>query len=145
MNGSDAIEFEVRGWPPKKSEAKSLFSATHPKADRVRELLKAAHDAAQHGGWSVVTGEVSLELTIYGPSRPGGDATNFLGGVADVLQGTAPHNVSVTHLGDLAAVGLYTDDKQISRISYLEQPAAEPFYRIRVSTLREETPTPDSR
>jgi hypothetical protein len=42
----------------------------------------------------------------------------------------------VTHLRDLAAIGLYTDDKQISRISYRELPAAEVFYRVRVSTFR---------
>lgn len=136
MSGPDAIELEVKGWPPKKSEAKSLFAADHPKADRVKALLRAARDAARRDRWSLVTGQVALELIIYCPGRPDGDATNFLGGVADVLQGTAPPNVDVTHLRDLAAIGLYTDDKQISRISYRELPAAEVFYRVRVSTFR---------
>jgi hypothetical protein len=90
MSGPDAIELEVKGWPPKKSEAKSLFAADHPKADRVKALLRATRDAAQRDRWSLVTGEVALELTIYCPGRPDGDATNFLGGVADVLQGTTP-------------------------------------------------------
>jgi hypothetical protein len=136
MTGPDAIEFEVKGWPPKKSEAKSLFAVGHPKAERVTALLKAARDAVQRDDWSLASGRVALELTIYCPDRPDGDATNFLGGVADVLQGTTPPNVDVTHLRDLAAVGLYIDDKQISQISYRELPAAEAFYRVRVSTLR---------
>lgn len=135
MSRSDVIEFEVKGWPPKKSEAKSLFAADHPKADTVRALLMAAHDAALRDRWRLVAGQVALELTIYCPGRPDGDATNFLGGVADVLQGTTPPNVDVTHLGDLAAIGLYANDKQISRISYRELPAAEVFYRVRVSAV----------
>jgi hypothetical protein len=70
------------------------------------------------------------------PDRPDGDATNFLGGVADVLQGKAPLNVDVTHLQDLAVIGLYADDKQISQILYRELPAGELRYRIRVSKLQ---------
>jgi hypothetical protein len=135
MSGSDVIEFEVKGLPPKKSEAKSLFAVDHPKADRVIALLKAARDAMQRDDWKIVTGRVALELTIYCPGRPGGDATNFLGGVADVLQGKAPSNVDVTHLQDLAVIGLYTDDKLISQILYRELPASEVGYRIRVSKL----------
>jgi hypothetical protein len=135
MSGPGTIEFEVKEWPPKKNEAKSLFAAGHSKAKEVTALLTAARDAVQRDDWSVVTCRVSLELTIYCPGRPYGDATNFLGGVADVLQGTTPSNVDISHLRDLAMVGLYTDDKQISQISYREMPAAEVFYRVRVSTL----------
>ena len=79
-----------------------------------------------------------MELTIRCPGRPDGDATNFLGGVADVLQTKVPPNVDVTHLGDLATIGLYLDDKQISRITYQELPAAEASYRVRVSALRQQ-------
>jgi hypothetical protein len=86
----DAIEFVVNGWPPNKNEAKSLFAVGHPKANRVRALLAAARDATLRDGWSLAIGLVALELTIYCPVRPAGDATNFLGGVADVLQGTTP-------------------------------------------------------
>ena len=136
MSGPDAIEFEVKGLPPKKSEAKSLFAADHPKADRVTALLKAARDSMRRDDWEIATGRVALELTIYCPDRPDGDATNFLGGVADVLQGKAPVNMDVTHLQGLAVIGLYTDDKQISQITYQELPSSEVRYRIRVSTVQ---------
>jgi hypothetical protein len=132
---SGGVEFEVMGWPPKKNEAKSLFAAGHKHADKVRALLEAAQDTIQRDGWTAATGEVLLELSIRGPGRPDGDATNFLGGVADVLQTKAPPNLDVTHLGDLASVGLYLDDKQISRISYREVTAAEVSYRVRVATI----------
>jgi hypothetical protein len=134
MSGSPGgVEFEVMGWPPNKNEAKSLFAAGHAHAHRVQALLEAARDAIEPDRWSPATGEVALELTIRCPSRPDGDATNFLGGVADVLQTTVSPNADVTHLGDLAAIGLYLDDRQISRISYRELPAAEVSYHVRVS------------
>jgi len=139
MSGSSGgVEFEVLGWPPKKNEAKSLFAAGHVHADGVRALLEAARDAIRWDEWSLATGEVVLELTIRCPDRPDGDATNFLGGVADVLQTMVSPNVDMTHLADLATVGLYLDDKQISRITYRELPAAEVSYRVRVSTLRQQ-------
>jgi hypothetical protein len=139
MSGSPGgVEFEVMGWPPKKNEAKSLLAAGHVHADGVRALLEAARDAIQRDRWRPATGAVALELTIRCPGRRDGDATNFLGGVADVLQETVSPNVDVTHLGDLAAIGLYVDDRQISRISYRELPAAEVSYRVRVSTLRQQ-------
>ena len=135
------VEFEVMGWPPKKNEAKSLFAAGHAHADKVKALLEAARDAIQRDGWSPATGEVALELSIRCPGRPAGDATNFLGGVADVLQTKVPPNLDVTRLGDLASVGLYLDDKQISRISYRELPATEVAYRVRVTAFsRQDVP-----
>jgi hypothetical protein len=79
MSGPGAIEFEVKGWPPKKSEAKSLFAARHKKAEQVTALLMAAWDAVQRDDWSLAAGQVALELTICCPRRPDGDATNFSG------------------------------------------------------------------
>jgi hypothetical protein len=136
MSGSSGgVELEVSGWPPKKNEAKSLFAAGHDHADKVRALLEATRDAIHRDRWSPATGEIALELIIRCPGRPDGDATNFLGGVADVLQTKVPPNIDITHLGDLASIGLYLDDKQISRITYQELPAAEASYRVRVSAL----------
>jgi hypothetical protein len=45
---------------------------------------------------------------------------------------------AVIHLGDLATIGLYIDDKQINRISYRELPAAEVSYRVRASALKQQ-------
>lgn len=53
-----------------------------------------------------------------------------------VLLSACDPNVDVTHLGDLAEIGLYADDKQISRISDQELSAAQVSYHGRVSTLR---------
>lgn len=41
MSPRDEIAFTVQGWPPKKSEAKSLLAADHPHKTLVRALLTA--------------------------------------------------------------------------------------------------------
>src|SRR5260221_6105056 len=68
------VEFEVNGWPPKKAEARSLFAAGHPQADKARKLLEAAREAVQRGGWGPATSEVAFELTLHCPSRPAAEA-----------------------------------------------------------------------
>ena len=131
------IAFEVPGWPPLKNEATSMLAIHHRQADRVRTLLVKAAEAASAAGWISASADVALEVIIRGPSaRPPGDATNFLGGIADVLQDkTNPRNIDLSHLGDLQAVALYRDDRQISQISYHEEPAKSPSYLVRISNL----------
>jgi hypothetical protein len=132
----DEITFSVTGWPPKKGEAKSLLAANRPHEQLVRNLLTAARLAVQRSGWQTSTSEIALELVIRCPARPAGDATNFLGGVGDVLQDkTRARNINLDHLGALRDIALYTDDAQISRISYREEPAQNPSYSIRISNL----------
>ncbi len=77
----------VVGLPPVKNEAKSLPAAGHGHADRVVALLEAARAATRSGGW-VPTGAESLglELVVFAPVDPPSDATNYLGGVVDVLE-----------------------------------------------------------
>jgi hypothetical protein len=95
MSPRNEIAFTVRGWPPKKAEAKSLLAADHPHESLVRNLLTAARQAMELSGWETCRSEVALELVIHCPGRPAGDATNFLGGVADVLQDkTRTRNIS---------------------------------------------------
>lgn len=61
-------------------------------------------------------------MVIRCPGRPLGHATNFLGGVADVLQDkTRSCNISLDHLAELCDVALYIDDAQVSQISYRER------------------------
>lgn len=93
------IAFEVTGAPPIKNEALSLFSMNHKQRDRVTALLTTAADAVKRVGWTVATGHISLEVIVRSTADgPAGDATNHLGGIADVgcdrrrrLQAAAAH------------------------------------------------------
>jgi hypothetical protein len=130
---SHEVSFEVAGWPPIKNETKSLLSAAHTQAKQVLALLKAADAAAKSARWECAAGLVTLELVVRSKVRPPGDATNYLGGVADVLQvKKAGATFDLGHLGELANVALYVNDRQISRISYAEEPAKQTSYSVRV-------------
>jgi predicted RNA-binding Zn ribbon-like protein len=77
---------------------------------------------------------VALELTLHSPLRcPPGDALNFLGGVGDVLQRKVPDVAG--HLGPLADVVLYHDDRQIRRVRFDQRAAAELGYVVRVRAI----------
>lgn len=133
-----ALSFEVAGLPPVKNGSLSLFTAGHRQAVRVRALLQAALGAAQETGWTPLDGPVELEVVLRCPPdqhQPG--ATAVLGGIADVLQNKrhAPHVGGLAHLGVLVDVALYVDDRQIRRIGYREEPAAEMSYLVRVAAL----------
>ena len=129
------ISFEVAGLPPIKNEAKSLLSAAHKQARQVRSLLEAARAAANSAGWKRVPGLVSLELIVRGNGRPPGDATNYLGGVADVLQANKDHvMIDLGYLGELRDVALYVNDRQINRVGYSEEAAERTSYVVRVTS-----------
>jgi hypothetical protein len=129
------ISFEVAGLPPIKNEAKSLLSAAHKQARQVRSLLEAARAAANSAGWKCVPGLVSLELIVRGNGRPPGDATNYLGGVADVLQAKKDHvMIDLGYLGELRDVALYVNDRQINRVGYSEEAAERTSYVVRVTS-----------
>jgi hypothetical protein len=139
MSFSDVAEiaFDVPGWPPIKNEALSLFSAHHKQHERVRTLLEAAAVASQSVGWKVTDRVVGLDVTLRAPfGRPAGDATNYLGGVGDVLQDKSnPVNLDLSHLGPLQQVALYLDDRQIVRVRYDVETAESPSYSVHVSIL----------
>jgi hypothetical protein len=68
---------------------------------------------------------VRLEVEVRtGPGEPPWDSTNLLGGIADVLDSKAHKRLAqpqlLDHLGDLADVALYNDDRQIKEILYRE-------------------------
>lgn len=131
---SNSIRFEVLGKPPLKNEAISVFNAKHGQADRIRALLQAAQRACQEHGFAPIDEDgVALEVITR---SPGGDATNILGGIADVLENkpVRAHRSSIDHLSDLAAVWLYQDDKQIKQIAYREEPG-ESSYTVVVRAL----------
>ncbi|MEU4160822.1 hypothetical protein [Actinoplanes sp. NPDC026670] len=131
------IAFEIPGWPPIKNEALSLFSAGNKQFERVRSLLEAAAEASRQTGWTVISGDICLAVVVRAPSgRPPGDATNYLGGIGDVLQDKSkPVNLDLSHLGPLQAVALYENDQQIQRVRYDVETADVPSYTVKVSAL----------
>jgi hypothetical protein len=46
-----------------------------------------------------------------------------------------PINIDLSHLGELKAVALYLDDRQIRRVTYDVEQADTPSYSVRVSVL----------
>jgi hypothetical protein len=129
-----SVSFEVAGLPPQKTETLSILSAGHRQAERVRALLLAALAAAQRSGWTPLRSAVALDVVVRGPSRHVGSAPRFLAGVADVLSDKRGR-LTGTHLGVLADVALFADERQIQSISYREEAADEPSYVVRVAAL----------
>jgi hypothetical protein len=125
----------VDGWPPAKNEAKSMLAAGHSHADRVLKLLAAVRSATS-GSDEVMFGSdlVGLELIVHSPTQPPADATNFLGGVGDVLE-AKDHRGVLEHLGDLASVAAYANDRQIQEVAYRFEPAATTWYSVRIWSL----------
>lgn len=118
-----------------------MFNPTHSSAPRVRTLLEAAQAALLSSEWQPrEERRIGLELVVIEPSsKPVGrndraDATNYLGGVADVLQ-TDRMNAELSHLGRLAEVALYKDDRQIREVRYREESGSGPRYRVRLWVL----------
>ena len=69
-----------------------MLSDSHEHSPRVRDLLSAASEAlrAQPSFQPVEEGPVHLDLVLHaGPQSGPWDATNYLGGIADVLEDKA--------------------------------------------------------
>jgi hypothetical protein len=131
------VSVEVPGLPPAKDGATSVFAASHTHGPRVRELLQTAQQALgeRPDFVPVQEGPVAMEVVLHAP--PGtvpGDATNYLGGIADVLEQKS-HRVAIDHLGELAQVWLYRNDSQIKQVSYKELAAGQAGYRVTVRSL----------
>jgi hypothetical protein len=58
-----------------------------------------------------------LELILMSPAPPPSDATNYLGGVADVLEDKKRRG-DLAHLGELADFTLYGNDRQFHEVRY---------------------------
>ncbi|AVT29663.1 MULTISPECIES: hypothetical protein [unclassified Plantactinospora] len=131
------LSFEVSGPPPVKTEALSIFAAGHRQAARVRTLLQAACTAAQRSGWTALSGPVALEIVLRcPPGRRTSDAATLIGGIGAVLQDKKrAADIGLAHLGVLADVALYVDDRQVQQVSYREEPAEELSYLVRVTSL----------
>lgn len=62
------------------------------------------------------------------------DATNYLGGIADVLEDKS-HRGSLEHLGALATVRLYRNDRQVKQVADHEEQSAHVGYTVAIRPL----------
>jgi hypothetical protein len=129
------ITIEVSGYPPAKNEAKSMLAAGHVHAERVLALLRAASNEAGRGTAFYFPDEsLGLGLVVTSPAPPPSDATNYLGGVADVLEDKA-HRGDLVHLGELAHFALYHNDRQFHHVLYRWEYGPDVRYQVRIWEL----------
>jgi len=130
------IILEVEGFPPAKNEALSMFGEKHSHAPRVLRLLQEAHRAANTTDFRPLLGPIGLDVVVRAPTQKDPwDATNYLGGIADVLQEKKNVRISLQHLGVLSDVALYRNDRQIREIHYRQEYGDGPAYRVRIWPL----------
>lgn len=117
-----------------------MLGSKHSHAPRVLALLEAARRVAGEE-FLPFEGPIGLELELHAPpNQDPWDATNYLGGVGDVLE-LKTRRGALDHLGDLAGVGLYLNDRQIREVRYRQLPADEASYRVRIWELGEDMRT----
>jgi hypothetical protein len=130
------VSFEVAGYPPAKGEARSMLRAKHSHMPRVRALLEAAKKAVDDGATALRLAPIGMEVVLRCQrDRLRSDATNYLGGIADVLEEKAHRAGQLGHLGDLADIALYDNDWQIEEIRYRWEDASDPSYLVRLWSL----------
>ncbi len=130
------IRLTTNGLPPAKNTAISIFNPSHPHHPRVIALLHKVKEALDSSSWDPTERRrVGIELVMTEtPDGFPGDATNYLGGVADVLQSNRV-NADLSHLGELDKTSLYLDDNQIREVRYSVERGATLRYRVRVWVL----------
>lgn len=130
------ISLIVEGYPPAKGEALSMLGAGHSHAPRVVRLLEAAREEAARSGFTGLGSEpIGLEVVVRcRRDRNRSDATNYLGGIGDVLEGKGRRG-QIEHLGDLGQVSLFDNDRQIEEVHYRWEEATEPTYTVRLWPL----------
>jgi hypothetical protein len=114
------------GWSPAKSEALSMLGPGHNHADRVVALLEVAQSALAATSFRPFDGPIGLDVTLRAPTgKDPWDATNYVGGIGDVLEDKSGRNMRLDHLGPLAAVALYVNgnDRQIREVHYRQVPS----------------------
>jgi predicted RNA-binding Zn ribbon-like protein len=80
-------------------------------------------------------GPIAFELRLRSPVRRSWDATNYLGGVADVLE-SKYRRKNVDHLGGLVDLALYVNDRQIREVHYSHELARATSYEVRIWPLQ---------
>lgn len=108
-----------------------MLGAGHPHASRVLALLRAARDAASADGFSGFGAAlIGMDVTLSCPGDPASDATNYLGGIGDVLEAKG-HRGVLDHLGDLYDVALFDNDRQIREVHYRHESGEPVGYTVR--------------
>lgn len=90
------------------------------------------------------TTKLRLDVEVHtGPGDPPWDAINYLGGIADEFESKAKRLIaqpgSIDHLGDLAQVGLYDDDRRTKEIIYREVEGNRAEYILKLTALSDES------
>jgi hypothetical protein len=131
------ISFEIAGLPPAKSEAKSMLAEGHPHAPRVRALLIAAQEAMTTEDFAGFGGaQLAIEVILTtGGLQQTSDTTNYLGGIADVLEAKGHRAMHVAHLADLAGVALFDNDRQLHEVRYRQHDGDHDGYSVRLWEL----------
>jgi hypothetical protein len=112
-----------------------MLGLGHPHEPRVRRLLEEALAAAKAQDFSGFGDRlVALDVVLRYPDNPPSDATNYLGGIADALEAKA-HRGDLDHLGDLADVALYDNDRQLREVRLRHEHAPRPSYTVRMRSL----------
>jgi len=80
-------------------------------------------------------GPVALDVVVHAPlGRDPWDATNYLGGIADVVEEKS-RSGTLDHLGELRHVWAYRNDRQIKEVSYRQLEASDACYTVRIREL----------
>jgi predicted RNA-binding Zn ribbon-like protein len=96
-------------------------------------LLRAVAERTA-GHPEVFRGPVGVALRLRSPTRRSWDATNYLGGVADVLESKGRRR-RLEHLAELANIYLYVNDRQIREVQYTHEVSRSISYQVRVWPL----------
>lgn len=133
------IRFEVEDLPPAKSQ-RSVFGLRSKHYKRTRRLLEEAHRAKSRLGFSTFgNAPLRLDVEVWAPiGMQPGDGTNYLGGIADVLEEKAHREKtsgSLEYLGYRRHVGLYRNDRQLKEIHYRESVGDSIGYSVSLREL----------
>ena len=127
------ISFEVQGYPPTADEQGSARGERENNAEHVLTLLEAARQACREQAFAPIgSGNVALDVVLRWPAdRDGPDAASYLDGISKLLANSFPRD-AYGQLGELAAVWLYQDFRQLTEITYSEAESDQASYTITV-------------
>jgi hypothetical protein len=133
------FEFRVAGLPPAKSQ-RSVFGLRSKHHGRLLTLFEEAHRVKSALGFrGFGDADLCLEVEVRAPAgQQPGDATNYLGGIADALE-VKKHRIKTSgpldHLGYRKGVGLYDNDSQIKEVRYREVESDQTSYTVTLCAL----------